>query len=159
MTTVTLNTQILRNAGLTKASIEAFAENIVSPVLEGEQNPLELYTQIKALEEALKVAKDKIKDEATKEAEKYGNKPFDFMGVGMQVTSVKTEYDFTGTGDYDLFVLEEQLETAKQKVEDRKATLKTLKTPTPMITSEGEAITVNPPIKKVTTGIKTTFKK
>lgn len=145
--------------GLTKQSINEFSDNLIAPVNEGEQNPLDLFLQLKALEELVKITKDKLKDEALSEAEKHGAKSFELHGVKVEVASVKTDYDFSGCHDEKLFRLEFDLECAKAKVEERKEFLKSLRQAMNIVTDDGEGVTIYPPVKRVTTGIKTTFKK
>ena len=81
---------------LTKFSAAAAANDLVTPAIEGAENPLTSFAKIAWLEEVLKVAKTRLKDEALREAEKYEQKEFTVCnGVKVAIREVGVKYDYS----------------------------------------------------------------
>lgn len=82
----------------TKAYIKDAATKLVERVEDGYMNPLLAFGQLYALGEIVEQAKDKIKELAKQEAEKYegGGKPgFDAFGCGFQIAETGVKYDYS----------------------------------------------------------------
>jgi hypothetical protein len=145
---------LLRSVGLTKDSIGSFAMSVLHPVKEGLQDPLELYTAVKALENMCDIVKTQIKDDVLYSANKYHEKTFDFHGVKVEKCAVKTEYDYTNCDDALWNELQEQLLKLKEAISAREKFLKA-------VTDEvygKDGVQIKPPVKKVTDGVKITFR-
>lgn len=79
----------------TKKEITAAAEKFVERVDEGYMNPLLAYGQITAMEQMLKEAKEKVRELALNEAERYGEKTFSTYGMDIQIKEAGVKYDYS----------------------------------------------------------------
>lgn len=79
---------------LSKSQINAFARNVLAELDEGFYNPLEIHICLKAMEELVKKLKEGIANEAISEAEKYGEKEFDYKGSKVILANRRT-YDYS----------------------------------------------------------------
>jgi len=77
-----------------KNEIPVAVEALVSQVLSGELNALEVYITIKKAEEALKQAKNQLQDLSMDEAVKYG-KTFSFLDAEITLKNSATRYDYS----------------------------------------------------------------
>lgn len=151
--------QVLGLFSTSKESIQNFSNQIIREVKEGRADALRIKVYLKTLEQIIEQIDTNTKSEQRTEAEKYGERPFDFMGASIQVVPVKTDYDYSLCNDAYLQTLEISAERIAQKIKARKELLKTLGEPTPLGDPEtGEIYTVYPPIKKAQTGIKVSIK-
>lgn len=142
-----------------KESLNQFAEVVINSVKDGNESALKVHALIKKQEYALEQIKKGIKDEVKTEAEKYGEKPFMFAGSEVHLTSVKTEYDFSVCGDYELSKVNEQIKVLTEKKKVRENYLKSLVEAITILNEEtGELETISPPNKKVETGVKVSLK-
>jgi hypothetical protein len=124
-----------------------FAQLAASLVHEGHIDAIDVEVLVKAWEKAFKELRSAIKDNVTNEGARYGeNQKFTLMGGEYSYTSVHTEYDYKACNDR----VWNALTDAKK---DREAFLRLIKTPL-IIREDDEEITINPPVKKVTIGIK-----
>jgi hypothetical protein len=145
----------------TKAQVQTFAEMIRLEVINGNINPLEVMARVKAVEATIKAVLDmpEIKDEARAEAEKYGEKSFDFKNFRVEQAEVGVSYDYSGCGCPIYNRLEAEFKTAKKLLSDRETELKALKNPQTVVDDiTGEVATINPPLKRSTSGLKFTLK-
>jgi len=150
---------VLNLFGTNKTQIEKFAHAIASEVADGNENPLKIHALCKALEATAEAIKSKIKHHTANEASKYGeNKPFEFMGMTMEYTSVRTEYDFSVCNDSFYNDLKKEEEEVSQNRKDREQFLKSIKGTMEVILGD-EVITIIPPVKRQTMGVKVTIKK
>ena len=94
-------------------------EALVSRVLSGDLNPLEVYITIKKVEEALKQAKNKLQDLSIEEATKYGAKTFSFADTEITLKNSATRYDYSDIPE--IVNKESELKELKEK---HKAALK-----------------------------------
>lgn len=83
-----------------KQAIQVMANDIIQHVESGEDNPLDVFVKVKALEEALKIAKQSIEDKALEEAEKYGKGVFAHMGANITVRETGVKYDYTSVSSW-----------------------------------------------------------
>ena len=79
----------------TKNEISEAATHFIEKVEEGYINPLLAYGQITAIEQMLKESKERIKESAIDEAERYGEKLFTAFGMDVQVKETGVKYDYS----------------------------------------------------------------
>src|SRR3989337_125115 len=143
----------------TSTQVDVFSDGVIQSVKSGEESALKVLIQLKAMEVATERIKKEIKDNLLTEADKYPGNEFEYLGNKIVKGDVFTSYDFKTCSDPTYERLEEDFENAKQKLEERKAFLKTIKTPTPIgDTLTGELTTVNPPLKKSIAGLKVSLR-
>ncbi len=106
----------------TKAEISVAAAKLVERVDEGYMNPLPAYGQLTALEEAIKAAKERIKEPALDEAERYGQKTFAAYGCEYQVKETGVKYDYSQNAHWR--ELKETLDLAAAELKGYETTLK-----------------------------------
>lgn len=138
----------------TSSQIESFTRGIVKAVQDGNQNPLTVMLQIRAMEKACKAIGDQIKDNINTEADKYPGVEFEFRGNKLVKGDVSTTYDYTVCNDTEWERLKTDADTAHERMRERELFLKSLKGPLVVVTDDGEAVTINPPLKKSVAGVK-----
>lgn len=152
-------TSVITIGPSTLEEVERFQRLVIESVQNGEENPLKLLIQMRAMEKAFKVIAESIKDNYMREADTYPEKKFQFMGNSVEKGDVHTEYDFKVCGDPTYERMEVDFLKAKADLDARKAFLKTLRGPTPVgDTVTGEIVTVRPPTKESTPGLKISIK-
>jgi hypothetical protein len=81
-------------------------------------------------------------------------------GVRFELAETGTQYDYSGCQDEQLCLLEIELQSKKEAVEARKEFLKNLpKEGLEILTSQGEVLTIYPPVKKSKSSYKITLAK
>ncbi len=141
----------------TKEQISSFANQLIRSVENGEVNALQLKAYFKAMEKAIKLVDDSTKDSQLTEAEKYGEKKFNAFGMQIEVCEVGTSYDYEHCNDPEWNSADSQVKTWTQTRKDREQFLRSLKKPEVLVDQmSGEVVTINPPVKKSTTGLKFT---
>jgi hypothetical protein len=145
----------------TQATVNDLATAIVTAVLDGHVNPLDLPVKKKCIEQALEAAlkNERVQEVIQEEIKKHG-KFASHLGAKLEVVEAGVKYDFSKCGDTDLEMFESDLSTATERVKERKEFLKKLPAKGTTIVHEpsGEVITIYPPAKSSTTTIKTTMK-
>jgi hypothetical protein len=156
---------VVQSVGLTRQSIKDFATSIIEEVEQGRINPLDLKLYIKALETAITFIQkgdqvtEGIDSYAREEAEKHGQKCFDFKGVKVELAETGTKYQFDNCGDTVWEFLNKEMEALKKRITERETFLKSIKGEETIADRyTGEMITVHPPVKTSTSSIKVTFK-
>lgn len=135
--------------------IKSFAAGIIRAVQDGNENPLDVMLQVRAMEKAFEAIKMAIKDNVNREADKYPGVTFKYRGVELAKGDVKTEYDYAVCGDTVWERLKTASDAAKQNLSDRESFLKSLKEPLTVIDDlTGEVVTIRPPLKHSTPGVK-----
>jgi hypothetical protein len=130
---------------------EKFGQLTASLVHEGHISAVEVEVLVKAWDKAFEGLRKAIRDNVNSEGEKYGeNQKFSLMGGEYAYTTVNTQYDYKVCDD----PIWNELEQAKK---DREAFLKTLKAPMDVRVND-ELVTIKPPLKKSTMGIKSMSK-
>jgi acyl-CoA reductase-like NAD-dependent aldehyde dehydrogenase len=150
---------VLALFGTSKAQIESFVTGVIREVENGNADALKVEVYAKTLEEIAKKLREQNKEFAKTEAAKYGEKPFEFSGAELQFAPTYTSYDYSKCGDliYDDLVVNQKSYT--QLVKEREEFLKKVKEPFRVVNeSTGETFVVNPPVKKVSMGVKVTIK-
>jgi hypothetical protein len=136
----------------TRQEIDSFYQKAKTEIINGEENPLKILKQLKAVEKVVtELLKDKdIEDHILEEAEKYGQKKFEDYGVEFEVREIGARYDFNVTGDSTWQELKQKEEEIKRQRQEREKTLKAHKEE--WVDSEtGEVI--NPPVKSSKTKV------
>lgn len=142
----------------TKEQVQLFAEGIISEVMEGNANPLNVHLQITAIERAVEIIKERIRDSVVTEATKHG-KTFELMGTKVTVKEAGVKYDYESCGDPTWERLDVDAKKAIQQRKDREAFLIGIKDHETIVDEQtGEIITVNAPVKTSTTTVSVTFK-
>jgi hypothetical protein len=139
----------------TGEQVNTFAKGIIQSVKDGYENPLNVMLQIKAMEKAFEVIKKQISENVVTEADKYSGTTFQFRGVELAKGDVSTRYDYSHCGDTEWERRNTEAETAKARLSEREAFLKGLKEPVTIVDEmTGEIVTVRPPLKSSTPGVK-----
>lgn len=139
----------------TMDQINSFSSGIIRAVKEGNVNPLDVMLQMKAMEKSFENIKNQIKENVNREADKYPGVTFNYRGVELVKGDVKTEYDYTVCNDTVWERRNTDAESAKRLLDERQSFLKSLKEPiTTVDEMTGEIVTIRPPLKKSTPGVK-----
>lgn len=142
-----------------KEQVEVFSAQLIESVKHGLVNPLALKATLKMIEHVIKKVDEGTKDNQMNEAGKYSEKTFRAFGFEIQRTEVGTEYDYLSCGDTVYERRHSDVETAKSLLGERAAFLRSLREPLTTVDEfTGEVVTIRPPLKKSTTGLKFTLK-
>lgn len=142
----------------TKDEVDRFAAQLIRSVEEGQVNPLGLKATLKMIEKVIEKVDKATRDNQMTEALKY-QKTFNAYGFEIQRTEVGTEYDYLSCGDTVYEQRHAAVESAKSLLKDREAFLRSLREPLTVVDeNSGEVSTINPPLKKSTTGLKFSLK-
>ena len=85
-------------------------------------NPLLAYAQLTALEEMIKASKERIKESALDEAERYGTKTIAAYGCEFQVKEAGVKYDYSDNAHWR--DLKEAVDLATAELKGHETTLK-----------------------------------
>lgn len=154
---MTTTLDIINISPSTKDEAELFAQKLTEEVEAGAENPLRLTVKLNAMGKAIETVKKNILEYALNEAEKYEGKKFDAYGAEVSISELGTKYSFEGCNDPVWNEANEQMKKWEEKKKEREKFLKTITTSMDVII-EGEALTLNAPIKTSTTGLKITLK-
>ena len=134
--------------GQDKQTTDSFVDSLLNGYVDGNLDPLDLYTKTKYLAKRLAEIAKSVEDDAM---DKMPANKYEFGGFTLTKKEAGTRYDFRKCNhpDMDWMLKQEtELKTNKKALEDM---LKTLTKPTTIVTDDGEAVVINPPIKKSTT--------
>lgn len=148
---------VLELFSTSKDSIKLFGDGIIDRVKEGYADPLRVAALTRSMEAIAKYVNDNLKENQKLEAQKYGDKPFMLHGCEMQYTSVKSEFDYASSNDPIWNELNETLEKVQIQMKQRQEWLKTMGKPED-IRYDDELVTIYPPMKKTTMGLKVSIK-
>lgn len=130
----------------TVESVEGFKEQVKMQLLNGDYDFRKFLYQKKLIEKTFDaIAEDEeVKDFLEKEIEKYGKEGAAFNDITFKIGSRKT-WDYSQTGDKELFRLEEQKKELETQIKSRKKILETAKKPQKIVDTEtGEVLDVFP---------------
>lgn len=148
-------TSVITIGPSTADEVNRFANSVIQAVQKGEENPLKMLIQIRGMEKAFKIITEKIKENYLRESEKYPETKFQFMGNEVAKGDVYTEYDYTVCADPIWETRKTILDMAKSQLDERQEFLKALREPITIVDEgSGEVVTVRPPLKKSTPGLK-----
>lgn len=143
----------------TKSDIEAFANNIIELVKEGNVNALKLKSFLKAFEKISEKVDKETRHEQLIEANKYSEKSFFAFGAKIEVKEVGVRYDFSECNDSVLKRMYDKMEILKAEIKVREEFLKTIKTTLSVNDEEtGEVMELFAPKKTSTTSLAFSFK-
>jgi hypothetical protein len=152
---------VLKQFEISITGIGVFSDQLIQSVKEGEVNPLELKAMIKALEMILERTDKETKENQMRAADLFPGDSFEAYGVKFTKADVYTVYDFKHCNDPIWNQRAFILESAKEQLKEREAFLKTLKDPLTFVDEtgdSGEIVTILPPNKKSTPGLKLSIK-
>ena len=146
----------------TKTEQTEFVRMLVDNVMSGNTDPLAAEVQICNIEQICKAyrANTRIKNAVLEEAEKYGQKSFDFKGANIQIKEVGVKYYFAETGHKRYNELLDAIELLNAEKKEFEAVMK-IKTDVWIEVDKetGEAYEVQPVAKTSTTQAVITIKK
>lgn len=154
------NTAIALTSKLTtREGIKETAQDFRNAVDNGVINPLDLKVALKGLEKLAEELKS-IDADAYDEALKYDGKVFKYMGAEIEKSeSLGAKYDYSGCNHPEYTSLLSQLEPLLKRKSEIENMLQKLKKSMTVVDEEtGEIVTVYPPIKRSSSGLKITFK-
>lgn len=104
---------------------------IKQEILSGNENPLKLEVQLKAMETLIKKLRsdNEIKEQMIDEGMKYPEKSFEMYGAKFNKTTVGVKYDFDVCQDSEWQDIKAHVENYKAKLKAREDFLKALKQP------------------------------
>jgi hypothetical protein len=153
----TTATALLRLNPSTKSQIASFRNQIVTAIEEGESNPLEVLVQCRAIEKAVEEILPKIQAYILKEADKYPEKSFDFLGNKLEKGEAGVKYNYAATNDPIWEQLDADVNTATDRRKEREAFLRAIKAGDivkAVDPSTGEEVTLRPAPKTSTSIVK-----
>jgi len=139
---------ILQEFPSNKEGIKAVAEAIVTGVMSGEADPLDVRAKLDAIEKIIGAVKEDVafKDATLDQAEMYPDKTFTHNGTEF-TKAESARYDYSDDEEWRELKNDEQVYSKARK--EREAVLKTLKAPT-----EINGIMCHPPFKKATSYVR-----
>ena len=150
---------LFNSMDVTRQSIGETVAVILKAVDDGAVNPLEARIRLKAIEEVVSTASSSIAKYVRDEAEKHGTKSFDYMGAKVELAETGVNYNYDVCGDPEWEELQTSLKQLKADIKAREEFLKSLKKPITVANEEtGEVITIKPPVKTSTSGVKISIK-
>lgn len=142
-----------------QTGIDIFSDQVIQSVKQGETNPLKVRVWIKTMETIISRLKSETNHEQLMEADKWGERSFDYAGATITKAEHGTKYDFSKCGDPIWEQRDQILYSAKNQLKEREDFLKTIKEPMTIVDDRsGEVVTINPPIKTSTSGLNVTIK-
>jgi len=144
---------------ITQTQVDVFSDGVIESVKQGDANPLEVLTILKAFEKASERILKEIRDNFVTESEKYSERIFEFNGAKIEKAEVGTKYNYSICGDP---IYNRRLEVSNEAgklVKEREEFLKALKEPMTFVDeSTGEVVKIIPPLKTSTTSLKVSIR-
>lgn len=158
MTDKNLNAVVTGELLPTKANALFIAQRIIQSCEEGETDPLQTWARLTGVEEAIKAAKEGLKETCIKELEKHGKCGASVLSAKMEKVEAGTKYDYSGCPVWR--ELKATVDTASADLKDRETFLKGLKKPMHETDPEtGEMREILQPVKSSTETVKITLAK
>lgn len=145
----------------TKSQIVSFSKQITDSIEDGHSNPLKILVQCRALEKLAEDVIEKIKTHVLKEADKYQEKSFDFLGNVLEKSEAGVKYNYAATGCPIWEQLDATANSAIERRKEREAFLRTIKAGdiTKAVNPEtGEEVTLKPCPKTSTSIVKVSLR-
>lgn len=146
----------------TRANIERYGKAIIDLVIEGHINPLTLAVKIKAMTELFEQIRKGIQEDVLNDLQKYSEKEqAEIAGAKIERMESAVSHDFANCGDIAWETFDHQIKLATEAKKEREKFLKALVKPMAIAdeSTNGEMITVNPPIRSSTSTYKITLPK
>jgi hypothetical protein len=151
-------TSLLHLNPSTASEIQFFASSIIEEVKAGNESPLRVLVQLKAMEKASKHILEALREEIVTAAEKYPGKDFEIWGNKLEKGEFGISYAYETSGDIEWEQRNTDFETAKRRLYERQEFLRKLKEPLTAVNPDtGEVYEIRPPQKTSTTGVKVTI--
>lgn len=141
-----------------RAGIDQFSDQVIASVNDGEVNALQVKVWTKSMELIIERVNNETKEQQLKEAGKYAEDKFEFAGAMVEKAELGTKYDYSVCGDTEWEQFKQQEEQAANRRKEREALLKAMVKPQNVVTEDGEVVTIKPPLKKSTSGLKITVR-
>lgn len=139
----------------TQTSIDVMSDQLIQSVKEGESNPIEVLTILRAFKKVSERVEKEIAENVLTEASKYPENSFEVMGNKIEKAEFGVKYDYTICNDPVYVRRKDIADKADEQLKERESFLKALKQPMTMVDEEsGEIVTIIPPTKTSTSGIK-----
>ncbi len=154
--------EILENAPINGQDVMDMANTAIDHMKENadEEDALKRYVQAKALAKALEAFADDVKAKALEDAQKEvtaHQKTLARYGAKITVAELGTKWFYDKTNDPQLYELGMEKEKAAKAEKDRQEFLKKINGKLDLVTEDGEVVTIFPPYKQSTTGLKIEF--
>jgi hypothetical protein len=142
-----------------KKALEFFASCIELEVKEGRENALRIEALAKKTITTMQDILSRIKTNSVNEAAKYGERPFMYANCEMHYCPTFTKYEYQHCNDRQWDELQAEAKAIDEKIKARETFLKAITARTMLLDEPtGELLTINPPLKKQTMGVKVTIK-
>jgi hypothetical protein len=107
---------------ITKSHLSDVSDKIIKNVMDGNEDAIQQYIKAKGLSELASQVLEGLKDEAVREAEKYGNDVV-ISGCKVQIKNTPTSYDFSHDSEWsiinnDIEKLKAELKAREKKMLD-----------------------------------------
>lgn len=150
-------TGVLQQFSTSRAGIDIFSDQVIEAVQQGEVSALQVRVWIKSMEEIIERVKKETNQNQLTEAEKYAELTFNFAGAKIEKADFG-KWDFSVCQDMEWEIYDAQEKHFADKRRDRELFLRAIQKPTAIITDDGEAKTIYPPIKKSNPGLKVSIR-
>lgn len=142
-----------------KKGLDYFIDYIANTIESGNDDPLKVRAYADKMIYIANGIKERTKEQAKTEAAKYGEQPFNYAGCEMHLTPTYTKYLYDKCNDPEWEEAEQKERSAGNDRKGREGFLQKVKKPFELLDSRtGEVITIYPPIKTQTTGVKVSIK-
>jgi hypothetical protein len=142
------------------ASIQEISNNFINPIINGDIQIEKGILILRAIKKAIEDAEEKLYDDVVDAVSKYGKEGASINGAKITIKEVGVKYDFDNCQDVIWNDLTSAIKELTDKRKEREAFLKTLTKMFTYVDDEtGEIITINPAIRKSTTGFVIQFAK
>lgn len=153
---LTINNEWIPN----KESIQEISNNFVNPIINGDIQIEKGIIILRAIKKAIEDAEDKLYSDVVDAISKYGKEGASINGAKINIKELGVKYDFDNCNDSIWNDLNNQIKELTEKRKEREAFLKNIIKLTSFVNDEtGEIYSINPPIKKSTTGFTIQFAK
>jgi hypothetical protein len=150
-------TGVLQQFSTSRAGIDIFSDQIIESVQQGEVSALQVRVWIKSMEEIIERVKKETNQNQITAAEKYSENKFEFAGATIEKADFG-KYDFSVCQDMEWELYDSQEKSFADKRRNRELFLRAIQKPTAIITDDGEARTIYPPMKRSNPGLKVSIK-
>lgn len=153
---LTINNEWIPN----QESIKEISNNFINPIINGDIQIEKGILILRAVKKAIEDAEEKLYDDVVNAISKYGKEGASIHGAKINIKEVGVKYDFDNCADVIWNDLNNQIKELTEKRKEREAFLKTLTKQTTLVDdTTGEIYTINPAIRKSTTGFVIQFAK
>jgi hypothetical protein len=143
----------------TRDQLDVFVSKTVAEVNAGNINPLQLKAQLKFIEAAIDRIDKETKDAQLRELSKYPKGANVLHGFKIESVEAGVKIDYSVCNDLEWDNLTGHIENLTEQRKQREKFLKALSRPTAIVDdhTQGEQITINPPLRTSTSSLKFTM--